>query len=217
MKEAIENYRTRDYWIVENAQYAEPSFRLLKCIRIINELAKGRACTLLDVGCGPAALREGLSPNITYYGIDLAIHEPASYLREMDFAKNEISFDGKRFDFVVTLGVFEYMGQQQSRKFEEIKNILNKDGTFIMSYVNFEHFRHKVWPNYNNVQPIAKMTKSVEEIFQIERRFPVSHHWRPKQPGKYAIPAIQMRLNCNIPLVSPWLAVEYFFICSQRK
>jgi hypothetical protein len=26
-----------------------------------------------------------------------------------------------------------------------------------------------------------------------------------------------MRLNFDIPLVSRWLAVEYFFVCSHRK
>ena len=216
MSEVTENYRAKDYWIVENAQYAKPSFRLKKCARIINELARGRACNLLDIGCGPAALRELLSPNISYYGLDIAIQEPASYLRELDFVKTAISFGEASFDFIVTLGVFEYMGQKQNRKLEEIGNILNEDGKFIMSYINCGHCRHIVWPNYNNVQPLARMTQSVEKVFHIDRRFPASHHWRQKQPGKYAIPAIQMHVNFNIPLISPWLAVEYFFICSHR-
>ncbi len=217
MTEATENYRTKDYWIVENAQYAEPSFRLQKCARIVNEIARGRACNLLDVGCGPAALRGLLSSNVSYYGLDIAIQEPASYLREVDFGRNEISYGEKRFDVVVALGVFEYMGQYQNRKFGEIRDILNKDGKFIMSYINFGHLRRRVWSNYNNVQSIAKMAKSLNEIFQLEKCFPASHHWRQKQPGKYAIPAVQMHLNFNIPMVSPWLAVEYFFICSHRK
>ena len=217
MKEAVENYRPRDYWIFENAQYAEPSFRLRKLARIVNELTRGRACSLLDVGCGPAALRELLSPNISYYGMDIAIHQPASYLREVDFVRDEIAFGGKRFDFVVGMGVLEYMGKRQNRKFEEIRNILNKDGKFIMSYINFGHCRRMVWPNYNNVQPIATMKRSLQEIFQVEKCFPASHHWRQKQPGKNSLPAIQMRLNSNIPLFSRWLAVEYFFICSHRK
>jgi SAM-dependent methyltransferase len=217
MKEVTQDYRDKDYWIVENAQYAEPSFRLRKCARLVNQLAQGRACSLLDVGCGPAALSQLLDPNISYYGVDLAIHQPASYLREADFAQNRISFDERRFDFVVAMGVFEYMGQNQNRKLQEIKEILNDNGKFIMSYINFGHLRRQIWPNYNNVQPIADMTKGVEEVFRIERRFPVSHHWRQKQPGKNALPAIQMHLNFNIPLLSSALAVEYFFACSHRK
>jgi cyclopropane fatty-acyl-phospholipid synthase-like methyltransferase len=212
-----QNYRKRDYWIVENAQYAKPSFRLSKCSRMINEMANGRECSLLDVGCGPGALRPLLSPNISYYGIDIAIPQPASYLRELDFAKNEISFDGRRFDFVVALGVFEYMGQLQERKFEEIRNLLNRGGKFVLSYINFGHYRQRVWPNYNNVQPVAAMKQSLQQTFHIDRCFPACHHWRQRQPGKYAIPGIQMHVNWNIPLVSRWLAVEYFFVCSGRR
>jgi len=217
MKPAVENFKSRDYWVVENAQYAEASFRLRKCARVINELAGSRECTLLDVGCGPAALRPLLNPNILYHGIDIAIHEPAEYLREVDIARETISFDRKRFDFVVALGFFEYMGQQQDRKFEEIRTILKDDGKFMMSYINFGHFRRKVWPNYNNVQSIAKMTRSLNEVFQVERRFPASHHWRQKQPGNNSFPALQMQVNFSIPIFSPLLAVEYFFICSQRQ
>lgn len=217
MKQAVENFRTRDYWIIENAIYAEPSFRLRKCARFVNEMAGDRDCALLDVGCGPAALRPILNRNISYYGIDLAIHQPAPFLQERDIARETIGFDDKRFDFVVALGFFEYMGPQQNRKFEEIKAILKDDGKFMMSYINFGHFRRKVWPNYNNIQPIDQMTKSLKEVFQVERRFPASHHWRQKQPGKSAVPALQMRMNFSIPIFSPLLAVEYFFICSPRK
>ena len=216
-KQVFDNFRTRDYWIAENAQYAEASFRLRKCARVINELAGNRECTLLDVGCGPAALRSLLNPKISYHGIDIAIHEPASYLREVDIAREPIAFDNKLFDFVVAFGFFEYMGQQQDRKFQEIRKILKDDSKFMMSYINFGHFRHQVWPNYNNVQPIAEMTNSLNRVFQVERRFPASHHWRQKQPGKNSFPALQMLVNFNIPIFSPMLAVEYFFICSQRR
>jgi len=118
---------------------------------------------------------------------------------------------------VVALGFFEYMGQQQIRKFEEINAILKDDGKFMMSYINFEHFGRRVWPNYNNVQSIAEMTKSLNEVFQVERCFPASHHWRQKQPGKRSFRALQMYVNFNIPIISPLMAVEYFFICSPRR
>src|SRR5258708_15104422 len=209
MSEVVQNYRDKNYWIVENAQYAEPSFRLRKCARLVNELAKDRTWTLLDVGCGPAALRELLDPNITYYGLDIAIHNPASYLREVDFARNRIAFDQERFDFVVGMGVFEYMGERQKLKLQEISELLTDDGIFIMSYINFGHFRGKVWPNYNNVQRIEEMTRGVEEVFKVERRFPASHHWRQKQPGRNSLRPLQMLVNVNIPMISPALAVEY--------
>ena len=101
-------------------------------------------------------------------------------------------------------------------KRQEIKSILNPDGKFIMTYINFGHLRRKVWPNYNNVQPIKAMADSLKEVFKVEGCFPASHHWRPKQPGRYSFRQIQMHLNFNIPVVSPWLAVEYFFVCSHK-
>ena len=215
-QEIIKSFRKRDYWIVENSQYAEVSFRLRKCGRIINDLAGGRECSLLDVGCGPGALRTVLAPNIRYYGIDIAIHERAPHFRELDLANDEISYDGMRFDFVTAFGFFEYMGHVQNKKLQEIKACLKPGGKFLMTYINFGHFRRQIWPNYNNVQPIDQMLKNVEDAFRVEKLFPASHHWRQKQPGKNAIPVVQMHVNFNIPLLSPLLAVEYLFVCSAR-
>ena len=217
MTQIAENFRDRNYWIVENTIYTKASFRLRKCARVLNELAGSRDCALLDVGCGPAALRPLLNPNIEYYGIDIAIHEPAAHLKELDIAWKPIDFSGRRFDFVVAFGFFEYMGVQQEQKIREISEILKDDGKFMMSYVNFGHFHRKVWPNYNNVQPIGAMAERLKRIFCVERCFPISHHWRQKQPGKYALRALQKHINFNIPLISPLFAVEYCLVCSRRK
>ena len=210
------NFRNRDYWILENAQYAKLSFRLRKCGRIIEQLAGDKECSLLDVGCGPGALRHLLPENVKYHGMDIAIQQPAPFMREVDFVKNPISFDGQRFDFICALGVLEYVGTLQTQKFQEIKRILNPGGRVIMSYINFGHFRGLVWPNYNNVQSIKSMMSSLSDAFKVERYFPASHHWRQKQPGKNALSGIQMHINFNIPLLSPALAVEYFFVCSHK-
>jgi len=215
MTQVVENFRDRDYWIVENTLYVEPSFRLKKCAQIINQLAGGRECSLLDVGCGPAALRPLLNTNVHYHGIDIAIHQQVPYLLECDIAQQTIDFDNKRFDFVVALGFFEYMGHQQKKKLEEIRNIMKDDGKFMMSYINFGHIRHKVWPNYNNVQAPAAMKKGLEEVFEVEQFFPASHNWRQKQPGKRSLQGLQMRINFPIPILSRMWAVENFFICSK--
>jgi cyclopropane fatty-acyl-phospholipid synthase-like methyltransferase len=212
-----ENFRPKDYWIVENQQYAVPSFRLRKCARMLNEMARGRTCSLLDVGCGPGALRSLLDSNFDYRGIDIAIQSPAPFLKEVDFAKSPISYDGRRFDFVVGMGILEYMGKLQREKFSQIKDILNDDGKFVMTYINFGHMQGLVWPNYNNVQSIAAMTESLSEQFTVEKRFPASHHRRQKQPGRYSVPSLQMHINFNIPILSPMFAVEYFFVCSKKK
>jgi cyclopropane fatty-acyl-phospholipid synthase-like methyltransferase len=216
MKEIVENFRSRDYWIVENTLYAEPSFRLKKCAQLINKFATNGSCSLLDVGCGPGALQRLLNPNISYYGIDIAIHNPAPNFKEKDTTHETIGFNDKKFDVVVAMGFFEYMGEHQNRKFGEISRILKDDGIFVMSYINFGHYHRKVWPNYNNVRSISSMTDSLNEVFTVEKCFPASHHWRQKQPGERALRSIQMLVNFNIPILSPLLAVEYFFICSKR-
>jgi len=214
MNQTTDKYFEKDFWIKENRLYAEPNFRLRKCATIINQLAEDRDCDLLDVGCGPAALRQLLNQNIHYYGIDIALHESASYLLETDFGRSPIDFGGRTFDFVVALGVFEYMGDRQAEKFREIRRLLKPCGKFLMSYINFGHFRRRIFPIYNNIQSYDEMKADIEHVFRIDQTFPVSHHWRHKQPGKNALPNLQLRMHRNIPLVSSWLAVEYFFICS---
>ena len=45
-------YYKRDFWGKENLKFIEPHFRLEKSARIIDNIARGRDCDLLDVGCG---------------------------------------------------------------------------------------------------------------------------------------------------------------------
>ena len=78
-----------------------------------------------------------LRSNIQYYGIDIAIHDPAPNLIEANLVNTPIRFDGKRFDIVIAQGFFEYMGTFQDQKFAEISQLLNDGGIFIVSYKNF--------------------------------------------------------------------------------
>jgi SAM-dependent methyltransferase len=209
-------YYKRDFWSEENLKYAQPHFRLEKSARIINRIAPQKECDLLDVGCGPAALMHLLRKNIHYYGIDIAIHDAAPNLMETDFIESPIKFDGKKFDIVIAQGVFEYVGDAQSQKFAEISELLKREGIFIASYVNFRHRNKHIYAPYSNTQPIADFRRSLGGYFNIDRSFPTSHNWHHDEPGRKFIKAVQMHLNINIPLVSPALAVEYFFICSPR-
>lgn len=100
----------KDFWDEENLRWAEPHFRAQKVARLVNKIARGRECDLLDVGCGPASLRLLLDNNVHYYGIDIAIHDPGPNLIESDLTENPIEFNGRRFDIVVAQGAFEYFG-----------------------------------------------------------------------------------------------------------
>ena len=207
----------KEFWIKENLKYNRPHYRLEKSARIINRLARGKRYTLLDVGCGPATLMSLLRPNIQYYGIDIAIHDPAPNLIEADFLESPIRFDDKRFDIVLAQGVFEYVGNFQAEKFTEIARLLNSNGVFIVSYVNFDHRdRYMYWP-YSNVQTLTDFRQSLAQHFKIHRFFPTSHNWNHSEPGRKLLKAANIHININLPFISRVLAVEYFFICSSRR
>ena len=81
--DAVKSYK-KDFWDEENLKYAESHSRALKVARLVNKIARGRERDLLDIGCGPAGLRLLLDDNIHYYGIDIAIHNPAPNLIETE-------------------------------------------------------------------------------------------------------------------------------------
>lgn len=211
----------REFWNKESLRnhsptYREPHHRLEKSARIINKLARGRDCALLDVGCGPATLRRLLAPNIQYYGIDIAIRDPAPNLLEADFLETPIKFGDRRFDIISAQGVFEYVEDLQSQKFAEIAQLLNDNGTAILSYVNFGHRDPGILWQYSNVQPIEDFRRSLARYFTINKAVPTSHNWNHWEPGRKLLKVANMHFNVNIPLISPVLAVEYFFLCSPR-
>ena len=211
-----ERYYKKDFWRAEHAKFLQPHFRLEKCARIINRIARGRDCDLLDVGCGPATMSQLLDQNIHYYGIDISIHRPAPNLIEADFLETPIKFNERRFDIVVAQGVFEYVEGFQSQKLAEIRDLVREDGIFIVSYTNFGHRKPQIYGAYSNVQSFDDFRESLESYFRVDRFFPASHNWHHGQPNRQFIKAIQRHLNVNIPLVSPMLAVEYFFVCSPH-
>jgi cyclopropane fatty-acyl-phospholipid synthase-like methyltransferase len=213
VSERASHYK-KDFWDEENLKFGEPWYRLEKSARIISRLAGGRECALLDVGCGPATLMRLLPANIHYYGIDIAIHSPEPNLIEADLLESEIAFGDKRFDLITALGVFEYVGASQSRKFAEIGKILNKNGRFIVTYTNFSHRRTRIYEAFSNVQPLDSFRQDLRRHFCIEKSFPASHNWKHSQPSRDFVKNANMHLNVNIPLISRALAVDYFFICS---
>lgn len=216
MPQASGKHYKRNFWIQENLNYAQPHFRLEKSARIINRIARGKECDLLDVGCGPAILANLLHKNIHYHGIDIAIHNPASNLVQADFLETPIKFGDKKFDIIVAQGVFEYVGSLQSQKFSEIRQLLKENGTFILSYVNFNHLHKWEYAVYNNIQLFDDFRNSLACYFHINRVFPTSHQWRHEEPERKLMKAIQMHINMKFPLISPVFAVEYFLICSSK-
>ncbi len=216
ISQQIAESHKRDFWIKENQKSALPYFRLRKCGRIVAAIAGGREGDLLDVGCGTATLMCLLPENIHYFGIDIAIHNPADNLREADILQTPIAFDDMKFDLVVAQGLFEYVGSQQSEKFREIAQVLRPDGTFIVSYTNFGHRDSRAFEAYSNIRPLRDFRADLDRSFRIRRSFPAAHNWYGGQPRGRAAVAVNMPVTANIPFFSPKLAVEYFFVCSAR-
>lgn len=211
-------YYKKDFWGQENLKFSQPHFRLEKAARLISKLARGRECDLLDLGCGPAALAPLVAPNVHYYGIDIAIQEPAPNLLEADLLASPIRFGDRRFDLVLAQGVFEYLGDHQAEKFAEIAQLLKDRGaTFVVSYVNFGHRDREIYWPYSNIQAIGDFRASLAEHFTIRRQFATSHNWHHHEPAKEPVRTLNLHLNLNVPVISPKLAVEYFFLCSPRQ
>lgn len=204
-----------DFWIKENQKHIPAHYRLKKSARIINAIAGQEERGLLDVGCGPATLMRLLRPNIHYHGIDIAIHDPGPNLIESDILENSIRFDGESFDIITALGLFEYVGGCQDAKFSEIADLLSEDGKFVVTYTNFGHRDKHIFKAFSNVQPLGDFRRSLARHFTIDRCFPTSYNWHGGQPNHALLKAANMRVQANIPIVGPRLAVEYFFICSR--
>lgn len=206
----------KDFWSTENLKFSQPWYRIEKCADIIAKLARSKECSLLDVGCGPAALMRLLPPNVHYHGIDIAIREPAPYLIEADILESQIRFGDQQFDIIVASGLFEYLGGCQSKKFAEIAQLLKESGTFVVSYTNFGHRKRQIYDAFSNVQSFEEFRSDLARYFRIDRIFPASHNWKHGQPSRKLVKAVNMRFSGNIPLISRLLAVDYFFICSRQ-
>jgi SAM-dependent methyltransferase len=218
MYAAKDTFYDKEYWVNAADFFKQPYFRLRKCAKIVNKLASGKVCNLLDIGCGPATLAKLLQKNINYYGIDIAIQTPAENLVEADVTENKIAFGDKRFDIIVAAGLFEYLGGRQKEKFAEIQNLMKESGKFVVTYTNFGHIHPPLnHPNYNYVVPIREFMKDLNSFFTIERWFPSSHNWVQLEPSgkRKTVDNIQLNIFRNIPLISPFFTVNYFFVCSM--
>ena len=207
----------REFWGKANLSFGTPWYRLEKSARLLTSLAAGRECSLLDVGCGPGTLMRLLPPNIKYHGIDIAIQEPGPEFVEADISESPIAFNGQKFDLVSALGLFEYVGRAQSRKFNEIASLLTADGKFVVTYTNFGHRQPRIYEAFSNIQPLNDFRTDLLRYFKIDRSFPASHNWKHSQPDRELVKSLNMRVNSNIPVLSRLLAVDYFFVCSARS
>jgi SAM-dependent methyltransferase len=117
--------------------------RLMMIGRFVDRLASSGS-KLLDVGCGPAALKKLLPDDIDYFGVDIsdglvAAHGDPSHFTVADLNTEPACFGGAQFDIVVCSGIFEYIehvepfGSFLARK-------VAPDGHLVLSYTNRQHY-----------------------------------------------------------------------------
>ena len=210
-------YHKRDFWATENLKYETPHFRMRKVARVIRQVAGAAQADLLDVGCGPGTLASLLPASVRYHGIDIAIASPAPNLLEADIVAAPIAFGGRSFDIVVAQGLFEYLGDVQSRKLAEIAGLVAAGGTFICTYQNFAHRNQSVYWPYSNVQQPGDFRRDVERYFRIDRAFPTAYNWNHDHPNRWLARAPQERLSIDLPLVGRLLAVDYCYVCRPLR
>ena len=106
-------------------------------------------------------------------------------------------------------------GNFQAEKFAEIATLLNDNGTFIVSYVNFDHRDGR----YTDLTVTYNLSTTFVRASGTTSRYAAS--FRPLITGIIGSLAgdsegANMYININIPFIRQALAVEYFFICSSR-
>jgi SAM-dependent methyltransferase len=210
-------YYKRDFWSVENLNFAKPHFRMLRVAEIVSEIAAGRERDLLDVGCGPATVQRLLPGNVHYHGIDIAIQEPAPNLLEMDITEVPIGFQGKKFDIILMQGVFEYLGEHQAQKFSELQDLLKPGGKFVVTYTNFAHWRRLIYGPYSNIQQPEEFRRELSQYFVVERAFPTAYNWNHTYPTKKFLMSVQSKLKANVPVIGPKLAIDHLYVCMARS
>ena len=215
--EAEAKYYKRDFWGVENLNYVKPHFRMLRVAEVVREIAGRRECALLDVGCGPAAFERMVPANVHYYGIDIAIQEPAPNLVEMDITESPIEFRDKKFDIIIMQGVFEYLGTRQKKKFAELRDLLKPDGKLVVTYTNFSHRKKHIYGPYSNIQLPEQFRRELSQYFVIERCFPTAYNWNHTDPTRKLIIFLESKFRVNVPVIGAKLAIDHLYVCTARN
>lgn len=103
--------------------------------------------TLLDIGIGTGLSSKFFKQfGLVIYGIDGAEEMIkicqnkgfAKELRQVDLTKNDVWFENRKFDIVISHGVFHFIGDLNNI-FKQTSSILNKNGCFGFTYKEFHN------------------------------------------------------------------------------
>ncbi|MGE7999173.1 class I SAM-dependent methyltransferase [Lysinibacillus sp. NPDC093190] len=210
------NFYTKQYWIKENYKYKNVHFRLEKIAKIINMKSK-KSADLLDIGCGTATLSTIIREDLNYFGIDIAPHSKEPNIKELDIANSVIQFDERKFDVIVSSGLFEYLGDKHIEKMNEISNILEDRGIFIVSFSNMKHIKKPNYPSWNNSESISVFKSNLEKNFRVIDYFPAYHNTKYTEISNGFWKKLARKININIPVISKLWGIDFIFICTKKE
>ena len=151
LSRATEHLRTEwssgaveQHWSLRARAFDRIHPRLKLIANLVNDLPEPNQ-TLLDVGCGPAALRRAIGSNIEYFGVGIVSgiigeHDDPAHFAICDLNHDLECFGNKKFDIVVCSGIFEYIHDpDRFMRFLSLK--MSEHGHLIISYENRQHYR----------------------------------------------------------------------------
>lgn len=121
------------------------SFRVRreKTLAVISEAKEGKKA--LDIGCGPGIMAEGLlKKNYSVACVDAApsminlVKEKFSSNPKITAETgdvNKLNFSDNSFDLVITMGLLEYLGDQE-KALQEIRRVAKTGGQIIITFPN---------------------------------------------------------------------------------
>ena len=213
-----ENHKQSAYMYKENDTVRYPFYevRLERLIEIMSNLEKGKC---LDAGCGMAkAMMPFLDSGWKVNGID-------SSEKMIDFAKENLiknnydpnivslgfvedlsNFPDNYFDVVFSMGVIEYLTEDQEKKFyEESNRVLKKNGIFIPEYINllfdlstFNRFTINFYKEnifnrfFDDPKKIEDLTDKMKNLITLPNK--------PDKKGKYSTTRDQVYTRGENPL-----------------
>jgi SAM-dependent methyltransferase len=148
--------------------------------REVKRFAAGRELTLLDAGCGDAALPSYLPARHAYVGIDFSPrvlaralrYHPAAYFRA---DLNRLPFPDASFDVAISLQALQYL-ERPEVALAEMARVLKPQGRLLLSLPNHQSVKYRwqgVPPNQIwrfDAERVAALVSREFEILQFESR-----------------------------------------------